>query len=55
MHVPAVDEAQRDTSVERVLQPLAIAVDRQLRVVRREDEPDDQVGIARDGKVDCLG
>ena len=55
MHVPALDEAQPGASVERVLEPLAVAVDRELRVVRREDEPDDRVGAARDGQVDCLG
>src|SRR5262245_16395494 len=55
VHVPALDEAQPDAPVERVLEPLAVAVDRELRVVRREDEPDDQVGAALDGAVDRLG
>ena len=41
--------------VERVLEPLAVAVDRELRVVRSENEPHDRVGATLDGPVDRLG
>ena len=39
--VPAVDEAQLGAAGERTLELLAVARDRQRRVVRREHEPDD--------------
>ncbi len=46
--VPAVDEAQLGASVERALELLAIALNRERRVVRREDEADDRFGAARE-------
>ncbi len=55
VHVPALDEAQPGAPVERVLEPLAVAVDGQRRVVRREHEADDRVGAALDRAVDGLG
>ncbi len=50
--VPALDEAQLGTAGERGLELLAVAGDRQARVVRREDEADDDV---RAGCRRCVG
>ena len=41
--VPAVDEAQLGAVVERLLELVAIALDRERGVVRREHEADDRV------------
>ena len=49
--VPALDEAKLRAIAERLLELRAIAGDRELGVVRREHEPDDEVGAARDGTI----
>ena len=46
--VPALDEPELGAACEALLEPLAVAVDRERRVVRREDEADDRVRAARE-------
>ena len=53
--VPALDEAQLRAAVERLLELLAVAGDREPRVVRREHEPDDRVGAGRERALGRLG
>ena len=45
--VPALDEAQLGAAGERALELLAVAGDREARVVRRENEADDDVRARR--------
>ena len=44
--VPALDEAELDAACERLFELIAVALDREGGVVRREDEPDDAAGSA---------
>ena len=53
--VPAVDEAQLGASVERALELLAIALDRERRVVRREHEADDRLGACGERRFRGVG
>ena len=53
--VPALDEDELCAVLQRVLEPLPIAGDRQPRVVRGEDEANDPLGSAGQRRLDRLG
>ena len=53
--VPALDEEQLGAAAERPLELVAVAGDRERRVVRREHEADDRVGPGSDRRVRGLG
>src|SRR5436190_21432483 len=52
--VPALDEDEPGPPLEGVFQPLAVAGDRQPRVVRREHQADEGVGSAGERRLDRL-
>src|SRR5581483_1030613 len=53
--VPALDEDELGTPLERRLEPLAVTGDRQAREVRREHDADDRLGAVGEGRLDRLG
>ena len=52
--VPALDEDELCSALERRLQPLAIAGDREAGVMRREHEPDERLGSTRERSLHGL-
>ncbi len=55
VRVPALDEAELGTVHERVDEPLAIALDGQARIVRRQHDADDRLGAGGERPLDGLG
>ena len=53
--VPALDEDELGPALQRALQPLPVASDREARVVRCEHEPDEHLGSALECRLDRLG
>src|SRR5436189_4504848 len=53
--VPGVDEAKLGAPRERGLELVAVALDRERGVVRRENQADDEVGTPGDGRVGRVG
>ena len=52
--VPALHEGELGAAVERILEPVAVAADRDARVVRGEHEPDEPLGAVRERPLDRL-
>ena len=53
--VPALDERELGAARERLLELVAVALDRERRVVRREHEPDDALGAAGERRLRGVG
>ena len=54
LFVPALDEPQLGAAGDRTLELVAVALDRHDGVVRREHEPDEHVGAARERRLGRL-
>ena len=55
VRVPALDEAELGAARERVDEPLAIALDGEARIVRRQHDADDRLGAGGERLLDGLG
>src|SRR2546426_9758730 len=53
--MPALDEDELGTAVQRALEPLLVSGDRQARVVGGEHKSDESLGSARERRLDRLG